>query len=151
MLWDPEVISYLKILQEQYVMCPIDKAANSITFICKKYYVQVLLKESGLLTTLSSTYQQDILQHQNNTTLDPVFRLKNNDNKFYCLPCIFWLPKMHKISSGPRFIIAGQKCVSNQACYISIQTTLQPNRCISQKNIIFVGPKSFGFKTTSFL
>ena len=94
---DPKVIPYLKILQEQYVMCPIDKAANSITFICKKYYVQVLLKESGLLTTLSSTYQQDILQHQNNTTLDPVFRLKNNDNKFYCLPCIYWLPKMHKI------------------------------------------------------
>ena len=95
-------------------MCPIDKAANSITFICKKYYVQVLLKESGLLTTLSSTYQQDILQHQNNTTLDPVFRLKNNDNKFYCLPCIYWLPKMHKISSGPRFIIAGQKCINKQ-------------------------------------
>ena len=41
-LRDPEVIYYL---QEQYVMCPIGKAANNIAFICKKYYVQVLLKE----------------------------------------------------------------------------------------------------------
>ena len=80
-LRDPEVISYLKILQEQYVMCPIDKAANNIAFICKKYYVQVLLKELGLLNTTSNTYQQvndtlhNILQQQNNT-LDSVFGLK---------------------------------------------------------------------------
>ena len=45
MLKDPKVISYLNILQEQDVMCPIDKAANSIAFICQKYSVQVLLKE----------------------------------------------------------------------------------------------------------
>ena len=44
-LRDPELVSYLNILQEQYVMRPIDKAANNIAFICKKYYVQVLLKE----------------------------------------------------------------------------------------------------------
>ena len=50
-LRDPEVISYLNILQEQYDMCPIDRAANNIAFICKKYYVQVLLKEFGLLNT----------------------------------------------------------------------------------------------------
>ena len=44
MLRDPKVISYKNILQEQYVMCPIDKSANNIVFICKKYYVQLLLK-----------------------------------------------------------------------------------------------------------
>ena len=62
---DPEVISYLNILQEQYVMCPIDKAANNLAFICKKYYFQVLLKELGLLNTTSNTYQQvnDILHN----------------------------------------------------------------------------------------
>ena len=35
-LKDPKAISSLDILQEQYVMCPIDKAANNIAFICKK-------------------------------------------------------------------------------------------------------------------
>ena len=33
------VISYLKILQEQYVMCPIGKAENNIAFICKIYSI----------------------------------------------------------------------------------------------------------------
>ena len=97
MLRDPEVVSYLNILQEQYVMCPIDKAANNIAFICKKYYVHVLTKEKGLLSATSNTYQQvndtlhNILQQQNNT-LDSVFGLKNNDEEFNCLPCIYWLP-----------------------------------------------------------
>ena len=64
-------------------MCTIDKTANNIAFICKKYYVQALLKELGLLNTTSNTYQEvndtlrNILQQQNNT-LDFVFRLKNN-------------------------------------------------------------------------
>ena len=49
------MISYLNILEKQYVMCPINKAANHIAFICKKYYVQVLLKELGLLNTTSNS------------------------------------------------------------------------------------------------
>ena len=57
-LKDPRVIFYLNILQEQYVMCPIDKAANNIAFICKKHYVQGLLKELGLLNTTSKTHEQ---------------------------------------------------------------------------------------------
>ena len=74
-------------------MCPIDEAANNIIFICKKYYVRVFLKELGLLTTTSNTYQKvnDTLyniQHQNNTLDDSNFGLKNNDKKFNCLPCI---------------------------------------------------------------
>ena len=44
-LKDPKVNYYLNILQEQYVMCPIDEAANNIAFICQKCYVQVLLNE----------------------------------------------------------------------------------------------------------
>ena len=39
MLNDTEVISYLNILEEQYVMCPLYKAAKYTAFICKKYYV----------------------------------------------------------------------------------------------------------------
>ena len=91
-------------------MCPIDKAANNIVFICKKY-VQVLVKELCLQNTTSNTYQQvndtlhNVLQQQNNT-FDSVFGLKNNDDEFNCLPCICWLPKMLKTPSGARFIIA---------------------------------------------
>ena len=122
-------------------MCPIDKAANNIAFVYKKYYVQVLLKELGLLNTTSNTCQQvndtlyNVLQHQNNT-LDYVFSLKNNDKEFDFLPCIYWLPKMHKTPSGARFIIAGNKCIKQPSKHVtSAFKLLQPNRCISQKNI----------------
>ena len=54
-LKDPKVISYLNIFQKQYAICPIDKVANNIAFIYKKYYVQVLLKELSLLNTTSNT------------------------------------------------------------------------------------------------
>ena len=70
-----------------YVMCAVDKSASNIAFIFKKYYVQVLLKEIGLLNTTSDTYQEvndtlhNILQQQNNT-LDSVLGLKNNDEEF---------------------------------------------------------------------
>ena len=43
-----------------------------------------------------------------------VFGLKNNDDELNCLPCIYWSPKMHKILSGARFIVAGKKCINRQ-------------------------------------
>ena len=110
MLKDPKVVSCLNIRQEQYIMCSIDKAAKDIAFIRKKYHVQILLKELGLLITTSSTYQQvndtllNVLQQQNNT-LDSVFGLKNIDEEFNCLPCIYCLTKVQKIPSGSRYII----------------------------------------------
>ena len=81
-------------------MYSIDKAANNIAFTCKKRYVQVFLKELGLLNTTSNTCEQvnetlhNVLSQQNNT-LESFFALQNND-KFNCLPCINWLPKMLK-------------------------------------------------------
>ena len=114
-----KVVSYFNILQEQYVICSIDKAANNIAFICKKYYVQVLLKELGLLSATSNTFQQvndtlhNILQQQNNALVS-VFGFKSNDEEFNCLPCIYWLPKMHKIPPGARFKITGKKCINKQ-------------------------------------
>ena len=98
-------------------MCLIDKTANNIAFICNKYCVQVLLKQLGLLNSTSNTYQQvndtlhNVLQQQN-STLDSLFGIKNNDGEFNCLPCNSWLPKMHKVPSGARFIIAGKKCIN---------------------------------------
>ena len=40
-------------LQSKYVLVPADKAANNIIVVCKKYYLEVVLKE--LRTT--STYK----------------------------------------------------------------------------------------------
>ena len=67
-LKDPKVISYLNILQEKYVTRLIDKAANNVPFVCKKYYVQVLLKELVLLNSTSNIY------HSVNNTLHNVLQ-----------------------------------------------------------------------------
>ena len=86
----------------------------------------------------------NILQQQNNT-LDSVFGLKNNDEEFNCLPCIYWLTKMHKIPSGAKFIIAGKKCINKQ---LSKDVTSAFKLCYSQidayhKKHYFSGAKTF--------
>ena len=52
------VIEYLNELHEKYVLVPIDKAANNIAIICKKYYVTVILKEIGILDAGNETYEK---------------------------------------------------------------------------------------------
>ena len=85
-----------------------------------------------------------VLQQQNNT-LDSVFGLKNNDEEFNCFPCIYWLPKMHKIPSGARFIITGKKYINKQ---LSKHVTSAFKLCYSQidayhKRKHFSGTKTF--------
>ena len=87
----------------------------------------------------------NILQQQNNT-LDSAFGLKTNDKEFSCLPCIYWLTKMHKTPSGAIFIIAGKKCINKQ---LSKHVTSAFKLCYSQidayhkKTYYFSGAKTF--------
>ena len=43
-------------LKEKFVLVPVDKAANNVSFICKRFYAQVLLKEMGFLGNPNPTY-----------------------------------------------------------------------------------------------
>ena len=47
---------YLDRLHEKYVLVPIDKASNNIAVICKKFYVEVILKEIGKVAEGNGTY-----------------------------------------------------------------------------------------------
>ena len=44
-------LDYLKELHSKYVLVPADKAANNVIVVCKKYYLQVVLRE--LTTTIT--------------------------------------------------------------------------------------------------
>ena len=87
----------------------------------------------------------NVLQQQNNT-LDSVYGLKNNYEKFNCLPYINWLTKMHKIAPGAKFIIACKKCINKQ---LSKHVTSAFKLCHSQihayhkKTYYFSGTKTF--------
>ena len=58
MLKQDAVIEYLHELKERYVLDPIDKAANNISIICRKYYATVILKEFGILDVGNETYEK---------------------------------------------------------------------------------------------
>ena len=40
--------SYLQELQSKYVLVPAEKATNNLIVVCKRYYLEVVLKDSDL-------------------------------------------------------------------------------------------------------
>ena len=56
-LSDLDVQNNLEELQSRYVMVPIDKADSNIAFVCKRYYIKVLLKELALQGGNNITYE----------------------------------------------------------------------------------------------
>ena len=116
-LKDPEVVAYLENLHKHYVLVPIDKAANNIAIVCKRYYVEVILKEIGIMGEGNSTYckieksAQDIVEE--NVKESEVFGF-NISEKEKCLPSMYWIPKMHKTPISHRFIIASKLCSTKQ-------------------------------------
>ena len=112
-LKDPEVIDYLESLHEKYVLVPIDKAANNVAIVCKRYYVQVILKEIGIIGAGNNTYvnaeksTEEIID--DNICYSKRLGFEVNDME-KVLPTMYWTPKMHKTPVGSRFIIASKLC-----------------------------------------
>ena len=98
-------------------MTPIDKASSNVAIICKRYYVEVVLKEIGILGSGSDTYEKA------NRSKDEII----DDNRVYSerlgytlsekeldLPTMYWIPKMHKNPTKHRFIVASKSCSTKQ-------------------------------------
>ena len=60
MLQNADIKACLSDLHNKYVFVPADKASNNIIIICKRYYIEILVKELGLdncsTPTGNSTY-----------------------------------------------------------------------------------------------
>ena len=50
-LSDPDVKDTLRRLRDDFILVPADKAANNVIVVCKKYYIETLIKELGINTT----------------------------------------------------------------------------------------------------
>ena len=103
----------LKDLKKKYIICAIDKASNNYVFVCKKYYLIILMLELGAdLNTLDCvgniTYQPvnitdlEIINQHSQFMRDHFDVTMNRDNE--CIPRIFWNPKLHKTPYKARFI-----------------------------------------------
>ena len=109
----PDVVEHLEQLHKNYVFVPIDKAGNNIAIICKRYYVEVILKEIGQIGDGNSTYEkssktvEDVVE--DNVMYSERLGLEVEDRE-KDLPSMYWIPKMHKDPPGARFIMASKQC-----------------------------------------
>ena len=105
----------LEYLQRRFVFVPADKSANNIVLVCKRFYVQRLVKE--LTDESTKTY----VPHTEETEEKAIERIaKDVDEKWKVkvrdewkkLPFMYWTAKMHKTPPAPRFIAASHACVT---------------------------------------
>ena len=112
-LGDEEVLADIDDLHRRLVVVPIDKAANNVAIICKRYYIQRLLDEVGVPGNASPTYQlsdedpENVIH--NNALLCEKFDI-SLEERLRCLPFLYLLPKMHYNPPRARFIIASSSC-----------------------------------------
>ena len=98
---DPKVVRERSRLHENFVIVPADKASNNYTFVCKKYYVSILIEELGLnslpgnptynLTDFSASEVLD-----NHKSVLTCFEIDPNEDELD-LPYIYWIPRCIKI------------------------------------------------------
>ena len=106
-------LDYLNKLHENYVLVPADKAGNNIIVVCKKYYLDVVLKE----LESTNTYQEVHSDCSNVVSRHLKYMVQNNifvQEQQEHLPSFYWLPKLHKNPYGARFIAASNKCTTKQ-------------------------------------
>ena len=108
--YDPEVVRELSRLHENFVIVPADTASNNYTFVCRRYYVSILIEELGLnsfLGTLHTILQ--IFLHQNHESVLTAFGIDPNEDELD-LPYIYWIQNMHKNPYKHRFIAGSARC-----------------------------------------
>ena len=104
-------------LKNDFVIVPIDKAANNVAFVCKQFYASVIAKELKIDDNISN-HDENTYEYVNKSTESLIENHKKYLSKLGLkltenmeqLPVMYWLPKMHKSPTGFRFIIASPAC-----------------------------------------
>ena len=130
----------LEDLKKKYVLVPVDKAANNIGLVCKKFYLEVLNKE---LT--SDTY--DIYEDSMEFTLEHLRKESQLlgievDSCYKELPCIHATIKMHKDPIKFRFIIGSRLGIMKPAARMLVEVlklVMSTHRKYCDKIRLFTG------------
>ena len=93
-------LDYLHEFQCKYILVPADKAANNVLVVCRKYYLDVVLRELGT----TSTYEH-IDRDCACVVAEHLCFMANNrisvEPELHYLPSFYWLPKLHKEPTLP--------------------------------------------------
>jgi len=113
----------LQDLHKNLIVVPVDKASNNFSFICKKFYLKILMDELGFDIDSSTavgnaTYKPELISDKEVLTKH-VKDMKSNFNinvsdKDLKLPKLFWIPKLHKNPYKFRFIAGARNCTTKK-------------------------------------
>ena len=107
----PDVKDTLHKIHANYVLVPADKAANNVIIVCKKYYIDTLVKKLGInneninnptYTSIGDSFET-IVKSNNQFITSVGLEMSEEDQN---LPYLYWTPKLHK-SSNKDWFIAG--------------------------------------------
>ena len=113
----PDVKDTLHKLQTDYVLVPADKAANNVIIVCKKYYIDTLIKELGINNVnisnptyihIDGSFETIMKSHKQFITSVGLEMSEEDQN----LPYLYWTPKLHKSPYKHRFIAGSSKCMT---------------------------------------
>ena len=113
----PDVKDTLHKLHANYVLVPADKAANNVIIVCKKYYIDTLVKELGInnVNISNPTYIptddsfEPLVKSDNHFITSVGLEMSEEDQN---LPYLYWTPKLHKSPYKHRFIAGSSKCTT---------------------------------------
>lgn len=91
--------------KNKFVMCPVDKAGNNISIICKKYYVDNIETELNTTDTydICNETECDIVRNHEEFCENLGIDVEDKSKK---LPILYMMPKFHKSPVGARYIAA---------------------------------------------
>ena len=125
-----EVQQYLDYLHDRFVIVPVDKASNNFAVICRKFYLEVLMKELGFCN--GKIVGNDVYKYVNIT--DPRFfaeQREANSNHQNTLepennriPLLYWTSKQHKNPYKFRFI-SGANHSYNKTISVEVSAALK--------------------------
>ena len=99
----------IKMLQDKYVIMPVDKASNNFGFICKRFYARVLFSEID---------SENVYTHYDNNftsvrdAYDRILKEYKISPSAYNIPFMYAIPKFHKNPVKFRFITSSVDCIS---------------------------------------
>ena len=113
------VTNYLKELHDRFVIVPVDKAANNYAIVCKSFYIQVLMKEPGVVDQHNiagnAVYQhvqiskEDFFKQQEEAN-QQLGNCLEEENRY--IPLLYWTSKQHKNPYKFRFIAGASRCTN---------------------------------------